>query len=113
MITLVMLVLTSIIAAFFATQNTALVSLTLGKYHLVGVPMYLIVLGSLLIGLLVSAIINWVNTLAASLEIHGKDSKIRESKKTVAELMKQVHQLELENTEYKTLLKKMPDEKSL
>lgn len=108
-----MLVLAGIGAAFFATQNTTLTSLTLGNYHLRNIPMYLIVLGSVLIGLLVAAIINLINSLTSSFELLGKDSKIKEGKKLVAELTKKIHQLELENTELKTLHEKIPDEKSI
>lgn len=113
MITLILLVLAAIAAAFFATQNTSVASLTFAGYHFRGVPMYLIVLVSILIGLLVSAIMNFVGSVTSSFEIYGKNTKIKEGKKTVAELTKQIHQLELENMELKTQQEKMPDEKSL
>lgn len=112
MITLILLVLGSIAAALFATQNTTFGVITFGSYHL-QVPIYLIVLISTLIGLLVSAVITFISSIVASLEIHGKDSKIKEGKKTVAELTKHIHQLELENVQLKTELDRLPDDKSI
>lgn len=112
MITLIMLVLGAIVAALFATQNTAQGLVTLANYRF-QVPMYLIVLVSVLIGLVVSGILSSISSLFASFEMLGKDSKIKESKKTVADLTKKVHQLELENIQLKTELDKMPDEKSI
>jgi uncharacterized integral membrane protein len=113
MATLIMLVLAGIGAALFANQNTDVASLTFGSYHLRAVPVYLIVLVAVLVGLLVAAVINLVNSLISSFEILGKDSKIKEGKKVVAELTKRIHQLELENTELKANSEKIPDEKSI
>jgi uncharacterized integral membrane protein len=110
--TLVLLVLFGMLAAFFAMQNTTPASINIVSYTLKDIPMYLIVLGSLLIGLLSSLIIGLVNSIGSSFMIHGKDVKIKEGKKTVADLTKQIHQLELENTKLKEHTV-MTDEKSL
>lgn len=112
MLTLILLVLGSITAALFATQNTTIGQITIASYHL-QIPMYLIVLGSLFIGLLTSAILTFTHSIGTTLEIHNKDSKIKEGKKTTVELTKRVHQLELENVQLKTELDKLPDEKSI
>ena len=102
MLTLITLVLFGILAAFFATQNTALVTITLASYIFRDIPLYLIVLASLLLGLVLSSLLGLVNSIASSFTIHGKDVKIKESKQTVATLTKRVHQLELENERLKT-----------
>lgn len=112
MVTLILLVLFGILAAFFATQNTTHASVTIASYTLADIPMYLIVLGSLLIGLLLSSIISLVNSISSSFTLHGKDVKIKETKKTVVELTKQIHQLELENAKLKEHTT-FDDEKSL
>ena len=110
--TLILLVLFGILVALFATQNTAPASIVVASYMLKDVPMYLIVLGSLLVGLLVSSIISMVNSISSSFTLHGKNAKIKETKKTLVELTKQIHQLELENARLKEHTS-VTDEKSL
>jgi len=81
MITLILLVLAAIAAAFFATQNTGMASLTFASYHLRGIPMYLVVLVSILIGMLLSAVFSFVSSVTSSFEMYGKNTKIKEGKK--------------------------------
>ena len=102
MLTLIILVLFGILTAFFATQNTALVTITLASYTFKGIPLYLIVLASLLLGLVLSSLLSLANSIVSSFTIRGKDVKIKETKQTVTELTKRIHQLELENEHLKT-----------
>ncbi|HLL60703.1 MAG TPA: lipopolysaccharide assembly protein LapA domain-containing protein [Candidatus Nitrosocosmicus sp.] len=97
MLTLIVTLIIGIAIAIFATQNTSGVTISLGGYILNQVPLYLIVTGSLLIGLLVSAIINSIQGIGSSLTIMGKDNKIKASSKTVNDLNNKIRQLELEN----------------
>lgn len=116
MLTLITLVLFGILAALFATQNTDTASVMFGTYALKGVPMYLVVLGSVLVGLVLSSLISFVNSIAASLTIHGKDVKIKETKSTVVDLTKRIHLLELENERLKAKqedIAAVTDDKSL
>lgn len=95
---LIILVLFGILASVFAIQNSTSVSITLLGYPLREVPMYFIVSGSLLIGLLLSSIVSFVNSIFTSFKMHGKDIKIKETKKTVEDLAKRNRELELEVT---------------
>lgn len=113
MITLVALIVTGIAAAIFATQNTQLTSVQIAQYSFSDVPVYLIVLGAVLLGILVSFIINFINSLAASIAMHGKDGTLKSVKREVDELNKEIHKLELENTRLKTELGQAGDENSL
>lgn len=113
MFVLVVLVLFGIGGAFFATQNTQTVSITLANYFLRGVPLYLIVLGSLLLGFIVSWLISLVDVVSSAFKNHGKDSALKEAHKQVAELTKRVHQLELENERLKVESGHSSDDKSL
>ncbi len=97
MVLLILLIVFGIIAALFAVQNTTDVVVTVLGYTFTDIPLYLVMLGSLLLGLLVSSLINLSNIISSSLTIHGKDAKIKQSKGTVADLEKRIHQLELEN----------------
>jgi len=114
--TLILLVLFGIIAGIFAAQNTGHASIIVASYPLKDIPMYLIVLGSLLMGLLLSSVMSLVSYIKSSFMLHGKDVKIRETKRTVGDLTKQIHQLELENAklkEHSTILHEKIDERPL
>ncbi|OGK21258.1 hypothetical protein A3C23_01965 [Candidatus Roizmanbacteria bacterium RIFCSPHIGHO2_02_FULL_37_13b] len=109
--TLLLLVLFAIIAAVFATQNTISVPMMLFGYSIKAIPLYLVVFGSILIGLLSSSIISLVNSISTSFRLHGKDVKIKETKKTVTDLTKRNHELEQEITKLKEQNAKTTTEK--
>lgn len=98
MLILLILIISGIGAALFATQNTQGVSITLAGYTFTDLPMYLIVLGTLLIGIVISWIISLAGSISSLLTIHGKESAIKETKKELTDLTKRIHELELENT---------------
>ncbi len=113
MFTLIVLVVFGIGVAFFATQNTQTISIALANYSLTGIPLYLIVLGSLLLGFVVSWITNLIDVISSALKIHGKESTIKDANKQISELTKRVHQLELENERLKAESGHPSDDKSL
>lgn len=81
--------------AFFATQNTKLVSISIAQYSLTGVPLYIVVLGAMFVGILFAIVVNFFTSLSSFLIMRKKESTINELKKTVVELIKRVHLLEL------------------
>lgn len=103
MTTLIIMVLTGLIFAYFATQNTAtvLVNLLGNSYAL---PIYVVVLGSLLLGLVISGIIGSIDSLSSMFEIRSRDSKLNQKEKTVEELNRKIQAMEIENTRLKTRL---------
>ncbi|HKC14933.1 MAG TPA: lipopolysaccharide assembly protein LapA domain-containing protein [Patescibacteria group bacterium] len=113
MFALIVLVVFGIGVALFATQNTQATSITLANYPVSGIPLYLIVLGSLLLGFIVSWIISLIDVISSALKIHGKESTIKDANKQIAELTKRVHQLELENERLKGETGHPTDDKSL
>lgn len=113
MFALIVLFIIGIGVAFFATQNTQTVYVTLANYNLRGIPLYIIVLGSLLLGFVVSWIISLVDVISSALKIHGKESTIKNANKQISELTKKVHQLELENERLKAESGHPDDDKSL
>lgn len=101
MATLIITTLIGIIFAFLATQNTTGVDVRLASFTLINVPLYLVALGSLLIGLFVSSLVQIVDSLATLFTIHSKDSQIKTTEKDVVELKNTIHDLELENARLK------------
>lgn len=94
--TLILLVIFGIFSSVFATQNTTNISIILFGYPLKEVPIYIIVSGSLLLGLFLSFIINFINSIFTSFRMHGKDIKIKQTNKTVVDLNKRNRELEME-----------------
>ena len=73
------------------------VSVNLGLYTFSDIPLFYVIVGSLLLGLVLSYVVYLLHAISTSFTIHGKDKEIKESKGEVLELTKNVHQLELEN----------------
>lgn len=113
MATLIITVLLGLVIAFFATQNTGTTSLFFFNYSIPNIPVYVVVVGALLFGLLISWIISLVNYITAGLTMRGKDKKISDYKKENAEHLKKIHQLELDNARLKEKTHSPDDDKSL
>ena len=99
--TLISLVLFGIIVSYLAIQNTSLVTLKLAGYSYDGMPLYLVILGSLLIGFLIAGVLSSINSMFSAFKIMGKNNTISSSQKEIDVLKEKNHQLELEITELK------------
>lgn len=114
---MVLIILTTIFAilgAVFATQNTTQVAISLGMYHYSHVPLYLVVLISILVGVILSCIAYYVTLLTASLAIRGKESALTDVKRENMDLAKRLHQTEVQNAELKGKYSEEPaDDKSI
>lgn len=97
--------------ALFATQNTNGVTITLANSPLTGVPLYLIVIISILLGLLISFLISLVQSISSSLTIRGKDNALKSRDEKINGLEQQLHNLELENAQLKGEKKKESSKK--
>jgi putative membrane protein len=98
---LIILIVFGIGIGLFSTQNTQSASITFANYTFRNIPMYLIILGAILSGIFVSWIISLFGFVSSFFTLHGKESKIKESKKEIANLTKRLHELELENERLK------------
>jgi cell division protein FtsB len=72
------------------------VTLKFVGYSFDNVPLYLVILGSLLVGFLVAGVISSINSMFSAFKIMGKDNAISSSHKEVESLKEKNHQLELE-----------------
>ncbi len=113
MLTLLITVIFGLAFAFFATQNASPVSLTFWKYTISGVPLYLVALIPLLFGLLVAWVFTFLKDLSQQLTISEQKDELSKEKKEEAELAREVHKLELENTKLKVKKGEDIDEDSL
>lgn len=97
MILLIAAVVLGLLFALVATQNTQGVMLRIGDYGLTNVPVFLVVLGSLLFGLFLSWILSFFGWISTRFTLHGKDAHIKHSEKMIDSLKARVHDLEIEN----------------
>lgn len=102
MATLISVVALGVLFAVFATQNTALVSLNIGTYVINQVPLYFAILVPLLIGLLLAFLFHIFKDLSRSLTINEQKDEIKKLKKEIAEVTKDAHKFQLENTKIKS-----------
>jgi uncharacterized integral membrane protein len=101
MLSLIIILIVGSIIAYLSLQNTMLVSLNFLDYTIPNLPLYYVIIGSMLIGLLLSYTIHLIHSFFTTLTIHSKDKKIMQERKEVAELTKRIHKLELENATLK------------
>lgn len=101
MLTIIITLLISLILAFIATQNATLVTLHLGDTTLSNIPLFFVVLASILIGFLVASVITVINLIKSKLTIRGQSGQLKKTYKTVEELQGRVVELEEENVTLK------------
>ena len=73
----------------------------MGIYSISDIPLFYVIVGSLITGLVLSYLIYIVNSIFTSFKLRGKDKEIRKRKDELLELTKRIHQLELENEKLK------------
>lgn len=110
MLMLLITVVLGILFAVFATQNTASTTIYLGGYSLQNVPIYLVVLIPLLIGLSISFLVHVIKALSDSLTISEYKGEAQKLKKELAEVTKEAHKLELDNTKLKAEIGKFDED---
>lgn len=101
MLILILFLVVGSVMVYLAQNNLMLVTLHLGKYVFSGIPLFYIIIGSLLTGLGLAYLIYLVNSIFTAFTMHGKDNKIKQTKSEIVDLTKQIHQLELENERLK------------
>lgn len=108
MFILIFTLLFAVPVAIFATQNTQTVNVNLFQSIYPSVPLYLIVLITLLIGVIFSWLIHVVDIFYSSWELRNKVNALKQEKKKNLDLAKKLHELEIETAEMKG--KYRPDE---
>ncbi len=102
MVVLILGMIFGLAIGYFATQNTAPVTIQVGEYAFADIPLYLVMVGSLFVGVIVSAILYLARTVSARATIYGKDYAARKARRMAADLEQRVHELEAENVHLRT-----------
>jgi uncharacterized integral membrane protein len=102
MLVLLIAVIFGLAFGYFATQNTAPVTIRIADFALEGVPLYLVAVGSLLLGLFIAWILYVARSVSSTVTIYRKNHAMRRAEHTAADLEQRVHDLEVENERLKT-----------
>jgi len=97
MLIIILSLIVGTMLVYISKFNFQPVSVNLGFYVLSGIPLFYVIVGSVLIGLVLSYLAYLINAISNSFVLWGKDSEIKKNKGEVLELTKQVHQLEIKN----------------
>ncbi len=101
MLKLIFLFIVGAVFVYLAQNNLAQVTLHLGTYVFSDIPLFYIIIGSILAGLGLAYLIHLINAIFIAISMHGKDNKIKQDKDEIIDLTKRIHQLELENEKLK------------
>jgi len=101
MLIAILLLVTAAAVVYISQFNFMLVSVNLGWYTFSNIPLFYVIVASLVIGLALSYLVYLVHVISTSFTIRGKNKEIKKDKEEVLELTKRVHQLELENEKLK------------
>lgn len=97
MLVIILLLVVGSILVYISKFNFMPVTVNVGLHVFSNVPLFYVIAGSLLFGLVLSYLIYLVHAISASFTLRGKNNEIKKDKDEVLELTKRVHQLELEN----------------
>jgi putative membrane protein len=101
MLILILFLVAGSLLTYVSQYNLMPVTVHLGTYIFTDIPLFYVIIGSMLTGLGLSYLIYLVQQISAAWEIRGKEHEIKKKKGEVLELTKRVHQLELENEKLK------------
>ena len=101
MLALILLLIVGSGLVYISKFNFMPVSVNLGVYAISDIPLFYVIVGFLVVGLVLAYVMHLVNAISNSFRFRGKDKEIKKNKAEVLELAKRVHQLELENEKIK------------
>lgn len=115
MFILILFLIVGSIMVYLAQNNLTPVTLRFASYVFSGIPLFYIIVGSLLTGLCLAYLSFLISSIFTGFTIRGKDNKIKQTKSDIVELTKQIHKLEIENEKLKnnSTINEPPDKNAL
>jgi len=101
MLNLILVLLVGSGLVYVSKFNFTLVSVNLGFATIPNVPLFYIIITSVVFGLILSYIFSLIRSVSTSFTLRGKNNEIKKGQDEVLELTRRVHQLELENEKQK------------
>jgi uncharacterized integral membrane protein len=97
MLSLIFLLVVGSLLVYISKFNFMLVSVNLGIYTFSNIPLFYVIVASMVFGLVLSYLVHLVQSISTSFTLRDKNNEIKKDKDEILELTKRVHQLELEN----------------
>ncbi len=107
LLTIILTLAVSLVVAYLATQNATLVTLRFGDTVLADIPLFFVVLISIIFGALIASVVTIVNMVKSKWTIFGQKGQLKKSYKTTGELQQRVNQLEGENSTLREQIKEL------
>ncbi len=101
MLNIIFLLITGSVFAYLSKDNLVPVTLNVAQYTFANIPLFYVIVGSLLVGLTLSYFVQVLGSITNSFVLRGNRQAIKSGRDEVLELTKRVHQLELENERLK------------
>jgi hypothetical protein len=86
---------------YISRFNFTPVSVNFGSFILSDIPLFYVIIGSIVFGLILSYLFSLIKSISTSVILRGKNNELKKDKNEILELTKNVHQLELENEKIK------------
>jgi uncharacterized integral membrane protein len=102
MLVLFVAVISGIAIAYFGMQNISPVTIRLNEFVWNDVPLYLVIVGSLLAGLFMAGILYFARSVSSKLTIYRKDRAIKQTQHTVVKREQRVRELEADEARLKS-----------
>lgn len=97
MLILILSLIIGSLLVYTSRYNFQPVTVNLGFAVFSGVPLFYVMIGSLMVGLVLSYLASLIQSVSTSFILHRKNIEIKKKKDEVLELTKRVHQLEIKN----------------
>lgn len=101
MLILILLLIMGLFFVYVSQFNLMPVTVNLGWYVIADIPLFYVIVGSFLTGLVLCYLVLLVHDTSAFLKLRGKKNELKKNKDDSLALTKRVHQLELENQKLK------------
>ncbi len=101
MLSLILAILFGLSITFFAFQNSASTPIVIGSFFLPSVPVYLVVIVSMLTGILMAWFISAIEGMSHMMNVRRKDNLIRDDRKSMVQMEEKIKRLEAENANLK------------
>lgn len=101
MLSLILILLVGSGLVYISRFNYTPVDVNLGVYVFYGVPIFYVIVASILVGLTISYLVLIINSIGYALTIRQKDIQLKKNQDEIMELTKRVHQLELDGEKLK------------
>jgi len=100
------------VLAYISNDNLMQVAVNVGPYSFAEIPLFYVIIGSFITGLVLAYVIHLFHDISTSFVIRGKKNEIKKNKNEALELTKRIHQLELENEKLKHAPSTEPDDRN-